>query len=99
MPGIPTSIGRRGTAGGRAEESGPVLIGEPPLLANAMVPVLGEGFCHLYAESVQEQVVVVGVGGEQFGPTLRNAAPRGHDMERGVVHIGPVGGTEEVGNA
>ena len=41
-----------------ADQGGPVLVGEAPLLADAVVPVLGQGLGHLDAEAVELEVVV-----------------------------------------
>ncbi len=51
-----------------------VLVGEAPLLADAAVPQLGERFGHLDREPVQQQVVLVLVGGEQLLLALDCAA-------------------------
>jgi hypothetical protein len=59
----------------QAGEDGPVLVGEAPLLADAAVPVLGEGLGHLHADAVQHQVVLVLVGGEQLRCAPRPARP------------------------
>src|SRR5581483_3587314 len=57
----PTSIRLAEEAGqGRA-----VLLGDAELLADALVPVLGSGLGHLDAETVQEQVALVFVLGEE----------------------------------
>src|SRR5436190_9742552 len=56
----------------QAGERGAVLVGEPPLLADAPMPVLGEGLGHLDTEAVQVQVLLVSVVGEQLGGRLRH---------------------------
>ena len=54
----------------QAVEVGAVLVGEAPLLADAVVPELGQGLGHLDAEAVEQQVVLVAVGGEELGGAL-----------------------------
>ena len=55
----------------QAGDGGAVLVGEAPLLADAVVPQLGERFGHLDREPVAEQVLLVAVGGEQLALALR----------------------------
>ena len=60
-----------------AEEPGErraVLVGEAPLLADAAVPQLGERLGHLDRQAVQQQVVLVPVGGEQLPLALAGDA-------------------------
>ena len=76
-------LGARGVAPGvarpavllpeQAGERRAVLVGEAPLLADAAVPELGQRFGHLDREPVQEQVVLVLVGREQFAARVRDA--------------------------
>ena len=47
-----------------------VLVGEAPLLADAVVPQLGERLGHLDREAVAEEVLLVLVGGEQLALAL-----------------------------
>ena len=51
----------------QAAERRAVLVGEAPLLADAVVPLLGQRLGHLDAEAVQQQVLLVLVVGEQLG--------------------------------
>src|SRR5438477_2941881 len=53
-----------------AEQAGqrrPVHVGEAPLLADAMVPVLGQRLGHLDPQTVQQQIVLVLVGDDHIG--------------------------------
>src|SRR4029453_5167462 len=65
----------------QAGERGPVLVGEPPLLPHAPVPVLGEGLGHLDPEAVEQEVLLVPVVGEQLGRALRHRRAHGDDRE------------------
>ena len=71
----------------QAADGRAVLGGEAPLLADAVVPVLGQRLGHLHAEAVQHQVVLVAVLGEQGGRRLRHRRAHGDDVEGGVVDL------------
>src|SRR6187399_3257408 len=64
-----------------------VLVDEAPLGADPLVPVLGERFGHLDAESMQQQVALVLVGREQAGRLLAHRRTHRDDVERGVVEL------------
>ncbi len=76
-----------------------VLADEPPLLADPLVPVLGERLGHLDAEAVQQQVLLVLVGGEQPGRLLADRRAHRDDVEGGVVDLAGLDRPEEVGDA
>src|SRR5690606_20068478 len=61
--------------------------GEPPFLADAMVPVLGERFGHLDAEPVEQEIVLIAVLGEELGSGLADVVAHGDDLERRVVAL------------
>src|SRR6185295_11788093 len=76
-----------------------VLVREPPLLADAPVPQLGECFGHLDRETVQQEVVAVAVGGEQLALARRRELTDRDGMERRVVDLARVDRAEEVADA
>src|SRR5581483_7441785 len=82
----------------QAAEGGAVLVGEAPLLPDPVVPVLGQGLGHLHGEAVEEEVVLVPVGGEEFGGVGRGDVAHRHHVEGGVVGFAGGGGAEEVGD-
>ena len=85
-----------------AEETGDrgaVLVGEAPLLTDAVVPQLGERFGHLHREPVAEQVLLVAVLGEQLALVLGGGVADGDHVERGVVGVAALDRPEEVGDA
>ena len=90
--------GERGL-GRRAGDRFGVLVDEAPLLADPVVPVLGERLGHLDAQPVQQQVLLVLVRGEQLGGALRDGRAHRHDVERRVVGLARDDRSEEVGDA
>ena len=67
-----------------------VLVDEAPLLADALVPVLGERLGHLDAEAVQQQVAAGTRWRRTAGRRLADRRAHRDDVERGVVElIGP----------
>ena len=83
----------------QAVEVGAVLVHEPPLGADPLVPVLGQRFGHLHANAVHHEVLLVLVGGEQFGGAVRHLLAHGHDVEGGVVGLTGLDGPEQVSDA
>src|SRR5699024_386447 len=71
-----------------------VLMGEPEFLTDSMVPELAEGLGHLDAETVQHQIFLITVLGEELGRSLGCGAAHRDDLERGVVEFTTVEGPE-----
>src|ERR1039457_687861 len=80
-------------------QGGSVLVGEAQLLSDSPVPVLGQRLGHLHPETVQEQVVLVLVVGEQLGGLLGDPAAHRDQLEAGPVPLPGGLRAEEVGDA
>ena len=78
---------------------GGVVAGDAQLLADPLVPVLGQGLGHLDRDPVQLQVLAVAVVGEQLGRRLRGGQAHGDDVHADHVGLARGDRPEEVGDA
>src|SRR6266542_131840 len=76
-----------------------VLVGDAQLLADALVPVLGERLGHLDGDAVQLQVLAVAVGVEQLGGRVRGRSAHGDHVEHYDIHVAGGDRPEVVGAA